>query len=63
MDRNGYSWEEAVGRLASQMPLDEKIPFADIVIENKDSMETTRSIVNDVWEELIQREKKNRLNS
>lgn len=63
MYRNGCSRDEAARRLASQMPIDEKVPHADIVIENKDSIEVTRSIVDDVWQKLIQREKKHRLNS
>jgi len=63
MDRSGYSRDEAERRVASQMPIDEKIPSADIVIENEDSIEVTSGIVDDVWHELIQRERKNRLNS
>jgi dephospho-CoA kinase len=63
MNRNKCSWEEAACRLESQMPIDAKIPYADIVIENRDSQEVTRRIVDDVWEDLIQRERKHRLNS
>ena len=43
------------------MPIDEKISYADYVIDNKGPIETTRSVVNAVWEELLAREKKNRL--
>ena len=32
MRRNGYGRDEALSRLASQMPLDAKLPEADIVI-------------------------------
>jgi len=58
-DRNAYSRKEAESRLDKQMPIDEKISHADYVIDNKGPIETTRSVVNAVWEELIAREKKN----
>src|SRR5512136_2110036 len=48
--RNAYSRKEAEGRLDTQMPIDEKIPHADYVIDNKGPIETTRSVVNAVWE-------------
>lgn len=63
MNRNKCSRQEAKSRLEAQMPIDEKIPYADIVIENRDSQEMTRRIVNDVWQDLIQKERKDRLNS
>lgn len=34
MKRNGCSREDALLRLASQMPIDDKIQYADIVINN-----------------------------
>ncbi len=52
MQRNGCSRAEADVRLASQMPIDDKIPHADYVIDNGDSMEKTRAAVHEVWEEL-----------
>jgi dephospho-CoA kinase len=60
-ERNQYSREEAASRLDKQMPIDEKISYADYVIDNKGPIETTRSVVNAVWEELLAREMKNRL--
>jgi len=63
IERSGCSREEAARRLDSQMPIDEKIPYADIVIENHGSLEMTRRIVDDVWKDLIQKERKHRLNS
>ncbi len=63
MDRNGYSREEAVKRLASQMPIDDKIPYADIVIDNQDSPDETREIVYEIWDDILEVEKKHRLNS
>ena len=52
MERNGYSYEEAEDRLRSQMPMDEKIPFADFVINNEGTREETEAIVDRVWKEL-----------
>ncbi|MGZ6221036.1 MAG: dephospho-CoA kinase [Syntrophales bacterium] len=58
-ERNEYSRKEAESRLDKQMPIDEKIPHADYVIDNKGPRETTRSVVSAVWEELLVRERKN----
>jgi dephospho-CoA kinase len=63
MERNGCSREEAVKRLASQMPIDDKIPYADIVIDNQDSPDETREIVYEIWDDILQAEKKHRLHS
>ena len=37
--RNGYSQEEAQQRLASQMKLEDKVPYADFVIKNDGNLE------------------------
>ena len=57
-ERNEYSRKEAESRLDTQMPIDEKISHADFVIDNKGPIETTRSVVNSVWKELLARERK-----
>jgi dephospho-CoA kinase len=57
MKRNGLSREEAQRRLKSQMPIDDKLPFAQIVIRNHGTLEETRRIVDQAWLELLQREK------
>lgn len=41
MDRNNYSREEAILRIESQMSLDEKARRADVVIDNRGSIEET----------------------
>ena len=53
MERNGYSYEETEDRLRSQMPVDEKIPFADFVINNEGTLEETKTIVDMVWKKLL----------
>ena len=59
MERNGCSREDALLRLASQMPIDDKIRYADIVVNNQGSVERTREIVSEVWEELRRRRTRN----
>ena len=61
MTRNGYNREEALARLASQMPIDEKRRHADIVIDNRNSLDETREIVEEVWMDLKRREGRRRL--
>jgi dephospho-CoA kinase len=60
MKRNGLSREEALQRLKSQMPIDDKLPFAQIVLNNQGTMEETRRIVDQVWQDLLQQEKAKR---
>ncbi len=57
MARDGFSREEAERRLAAQMPIEEKLRWADIVIRNGGSPEETRREVCTVWMELNIREK------
>jgi dephospho-CoA kinase len=52
IQRNGYSREDANARLASQMPIADKIPHADYVIDNRGPIEKTGDAVHEVWEEL-----------
>jgi len=58
MVRDGFSREEAERRLAAQMPIDEKLRWADIVIRNGGSPEETRQSVGTVWMELNIREQR-----
>jgi len=57
MRRNGYSREEAEARIASQMPIEEKVSYADIIVDNDGSEEDTKRVLTDIWEELKKREK------
>jgi len=50
--RNGCTREDALNRLASQLPIDKKIPHAHMVIDNSSSWEETRRCVDAIWEEL-----------
>jgi dephospho-CoA kinase len=60
MARNGYSRQDAQARVDSQMSIDEKIQYADIVIDNRGAIEETRRIIDAVWEDLLKREKRRR---
>lgn len=55
MRRNGYTRHEAELRIASQMPLEKKIMHADIIVNNENSEEETRSALVGIWEELTKR--------
>ena len=57
MTRNGVSKEDAEKRLKIQMPISEKISLADIVIDNEGSIPETEKRVEQVWKELLRREK------
>ncbi len=39
------------------MPVSEKIALADIVIDNEGTIVDTERKVNEIWQELLQREK------
>ncbi len=55
-ERDGYSRQEAEQRLASQMPIDEKLARADVVIRNDGTPEQTYRQIDGLWEELKKRE-------
>lgn len=52
VDREGASEEDAKARMARQMPLAEKIPYADYVIDTSGSKDDTVSRAREVWEKL-----------
>ncbi len=60
MKRNSLTREEAAARLAAQMPIEEKLERADVVIRNDGSMRELERRVGEVWEELVLRERAKR---
>ena len=50
--RDGITVEEAANILKSQLPIDEKVGYADFVIHNENSPEDTRKQVKELWEKL-----------
>jgi len=61
MRRNKMTRDEALARLKAQMPIDEKLRAADVVIRNDGTMRDLEKRVEEVWQELLSREKKKRL--
>ncbi len=51
--RDGLTPQEATMRMRNQMPLDEKLFYADFVIDNSGSLEETRRQVEEVWNLLL----------
>ncbi len=58
--RNKMTREEAEARLKSQMPIDEKPKFADLVIRNDGTMRELEKRADEVWQELLARERQKR---
>ncbi len=52
MSRNGYTREEALARINSQMPSAEKEKQGDYVIDNSGSPEATEEQANSIWEKI-----------
>lgn len=52
MKRDAISREEALRKMAAQMPLDEKAAYADVVIDNNGAPGETERRVKDAWESL-----------
>ncbi len=57
MDRNNYSREEAILRIDSQLSLDEKARRADVVIDNRGSVEETISSATKYFKAISDRTK------
>ncbi len=60
MKRNNMTRDEAVARLEAQMPIDEKLKRADVVIRNDGTMKELQQRVDEVWEGLLSREREKR---
>ena len=56
--RDGITREAAESILKAQMPIDEKLGYADFVIHNEGTLEETRRQVEQVWEELKKAQKR-----
>ena len=52
MKRDAITREAAENMLKAQLPIDEKLGYADYVIHNEGTLEETRRQVEQVWEEL-----------
>ena len=52
MKRDGFSREEVMQRIDRQMPIEEKIPLADYVIDTEGDKEATAAQVSEVYDNL-----------
>ena len=50
--KRGMDKEDALRRIKSQMPIEEKVKYADIVIDNTGSLQDLRKKVEEVYEKL-----------
>lgn len=55
MSRDGYTEEAAMARIHSQFPIDKKKALADVIIDNRGSMEETETQVQKAWSDLTAR--------
>lgn len=54
MDRNGFTREEALARIDSQMPIDEKRQYADIIIDNTGDFASLQAQLDTLWHDKLQ---------
>lgn len=54
MSRNGYTKEDALARINSQMRLDDKRTYADIIIDNNGTPCDLLARLNSIWEDHIE---------
>ena len=51
--RNGITEEQAMSRINSQMTTEQRVEYADIVIENDDSLDELMSSVQHIWNKTL----------
>ena len=54
MSRNGYTREDAIARINSQMRLDDKRAYADIIVDNNGTPHDLTVQLNTIWNERIE---------
>ena len=55
MERDGYSFDEAIRRIRAQMPLEEKVRRAHRVLDNTGTIEETKRQVDELFEDVMRR--------
>lgn len=56
--KKGFTEEEALSRIRSQMPLSEKVPFADYLIDNTGEMAEAERKAEQVYQDLLEQAKR-----
>jgi len=59
--RDKITRDQAANILKAQLPIDEKAGMADFVINNENSLDETRSQVEEVWKTLLTLQKQNKI--
>ena len=54
MSRNGYTREDALARINSQMRLDDKRSFADLIIDNNGTSQALTAKLDTIWSERLE---------
>ena len=54
MSRNGFSKEDALARIQSQMKLDDKRSFADVIIDNNGTPQDLTSQLDTIWRDRLE---------
>ena len=54
MSRNGFSKEDALARINSQMRLDDKRSFADLIIDNNGTPQALTAQLDTIWSERLE---------
>ena len=54
MSRNGYTKEDALARINSQMRLDDKRSFADVIIDNNGTPQDLTSQLDTIWRDRLE---------
>ena len=49
MSRNGYTREDALARINSQMRLDDKRSYADVIIDNNGTPQALTAKLDTIW--------------
>lgn len=52
MNRDKIGRDEALRKISAQMPMDEKVKFGKVIIDNRGTPEETRMRVEELWREL-----------
>ena len=54
MSRNGYTREDALARVNSQMRLDDKRVYADVIIDNNGTPQALTTQLDTIWSERLE---------
>lgn len=54
MNRNGYTREDAIARINSQMRLDDKRSYADLIIDNNGTPQALTAKLDTIWSERLE---------